>query len=93
MAQLHPAHGARIVLERASVDDAGANYRVHVYEPDDVLHVSHVHLGQDGVSLEAWPTEPPEWVRVFTDRLLKSTAKKHAAGPWPRKITRWREAR
>ncbi len=93
MAQLHPAHGARIVLERVSVDDVRARYRVRVYEPDGVLHTTSAELEGGTAALQPWPTDPPAWARTFTERLLSSTAKKHASGTWPRKITRWREAR
>jgi len=80
-------------LEYASRDDAGAQYDVSIYEPGEVVHTTSAHLGAQGVTLQAWPSDPPAWARTFTDRLLQTTAKKHASGTWPRKITRWREPR
>jgi hypothetical protein len=93
MASLHPSDGARMVLERASVDDAGAVYRVSVYEPEERLTVGEATLG-DELEL-GWEGEPPpEWVVTFLTRFMKGLPKKHAAGgTWPRKITRWRAAR
>jgi len=92
MASLHPDNGARVVLERESAGEAGARYRVTVYEPDAVTYWTLAQLG-DEVSIDEWSAEPAPWIAVFVERLLKSHAKKHAGGPWPRKVTRWREER
>ncbi|HEY8431703.1 MAG TPA: hypothetical protein VIL20_25160 [Sandaracinaceae bacterium] len=94
MASLHPSHGARIVLEREG-SDAEVRYRVSIYEPGGVVHVTHARFPDDGtVLLDAWSSEPPAWALAFTDRLLKGLPKKHATdASWPRKITRWRDAR
>lgn len=93
MASLHPDHGARVVLERQAVDGEVARYRVQVYEPSDVTYGTHADLSSAGVEAGAWEREPPAWVAVFVERLLKSFAKSHAGGPWPRKVTRWRDER
>lgn len=82
----------RIVLERGSVDAAGARYRVTVYEPGGVSHEASAHLAGE-VELGGWSTEPPGWTRVFVARLLETLASKHGDGTWPRKITRWREGK
>ena len=92
MASLHPDNGARVVLERESGDGANARYRVTVYEPDEVSYDTVAELGE-AVTIDDWSAEPAPWIAVFVERLLKSHAKKHAGGPWPRKITRWREER
>ena len=92
MASLHPDQGARVVLERESGDASGARYRVTVYEPNEVSYATSADLG-DAVRIEGWSAEPAAWIEVFVERLLKSHAKKHAGGPWPRKVTRWREER
>lgn len=94
MASLHPSHGARVVLEReGSGPEVG--YRVSIYEPAGVVHVTRARFAEDGaVLLDAWSSDPPAWALAFTDRLLKGLPKKHAADrSWPRKITRWRDAR
>lgn len=93
MASLHPAHGARVVLEREASTEV--RYRVSIYEPAGVVHASVAHMHADGtIALDPWSSHPPEWALVFTDRLLKSFAKKHAPdASWPRKITRWRDER
>ena len=93
MASLHPENGARIVLERERADGADAVYAVTVYEPAEVRYGTRATFSSDGVSVDAWEREPAEWIAIFTDRLLKSFAKSHAGGPWPRKITRWRHER
>lgn len=91
MASLHPAHGARVVLERESSTEV--RYRVSIYEPR-ALHTSVALIEGSAVALEPWSSEPPAWALGFAERLLKGLAKKHAAdGSWPRKITRWRDAR
>ena len=91
MASLHPAHGARIVLEREDAD--GVSYRVSIYEPH-ALHVALAHLSGGAVRFDAWSSDPPAWAVLFAERTLKSLAKKHSAdGAWPRKLTRWREER
>jgi len=92
VASLHPDNGARVVLERESADERGARYRVTVYEPDEVSYGTVASLGAE-VAIDPWSAEPAPWIAVFVERLLKSHAKKHAGGPWPRKVTRWREER
>lgn len=94
MASLHPSHGARVVLERDVIEAHAARYRVSVYEPADV-HTSLAHIDERGaVRFEPWTSEPPAWALTFTKRLLEGLPKKHAAdASWPRKLTRWREAR
>lgn len=94
MASLHPAHGARLVLEREAVDDGEVRYRVSVYEPE-VRSVGRARLDPRGeVLLGDWDREPPAWALVFLERLLKGLPRKHAAdGSWPRKISRWRQER
>ncbi|MCB9593132.1 MAG: hypothetical protein H6719_10400 [Sandaracinaceae bacterium] len=98
MASLHPQNGARVVLERAAIDEGSATYTVTVYEPDGVLQSTLARFSEEGVTVEPWERELDAWLAVFTDRLLKSFAKSHAGGPWsregwPRKITRWRAER
>lgn len=92
MASLHPKDGARIVLERQSVDE-DVRYRVSIYEPDDRSLTGTAVLG-DVVSV-AWDAEAPEaWLETFVGRWLKALPKKHAAAQsWPRKLTRWRAER
>lgn len=86
-ASLHPDNGARMVIERASVDDSGARYVVRVYEPDGVLHEGEASCGEH-VTLRL---DAPEWTKTFLERLLKSLRNKHREdGDWPRKLTRWR---
>ncbi len=92
MASLHPSHGARVVLEREPGDEV--RYRVSIYEPAGVVHVAIARFDGGEVTLGAWSSEPPAWALLFTERLLKGMPKKHAAdASWPRKITRWRDAR
>lgn len=93
MASLHPDHGARVVLERLRAEGEVAVYRVTVYAPGDDTHSMQVSLSGAGVRLGGWEPAPPAWIAVFVDRLLKSFAKSHAGGPWPRKVTRWRDER
>ena len=95
MASLHPDHGARIVLERGPLEGEGepeARYALRVYEPGGVLREAEVRFGAD-ITRGAWSESPPEWIEIFVDRLLKTFAKKHADGSWPRKVTRWRAER
>lgn len=93
MASLHPAHGARIVLEREAIEAASARYRVLIYEPS-ARHECIANVGASGVAFEAWTGQPPEWAVTFARRLLEGLPKKHAAdASWPRKLTRWRDAR
>jgi len=33
----------------------------------------------------------PGWLRVFTDKLLRTTARSVVAGRYPRRLTRWRD--
>ncbi len=93
MASLHPDHGARVVLEREAVEGEVARYRVTVYEPASVSYATHAVLSAAGVEVTPWELAPRPWIAVFVDRLLKSFAKSHAGGPWPRKVTRWRDER
>ena len=93
MASLHPDHGARVVLEREAVEGEVARYRVQIYEPAAVTYGTHVTLSAEAVETATWEREPPPWIGVFVERLLKTFAKSHAGGPWPRKVTRWREER
>ncbi|MFK7989149.1 MAG: hypothetical protein AB8I08_24230 [Sandaracinaceae bacterium] len=92
MASLHPKDGARIVLERQSVDDE-VHYRVSVYEPDARKLTGVAVLG-DAVAV-TWDEETPAaWLETFVGRWLKALPKKHAAAKsWPRKLTRWRAER
>lgn len=93
MASLYPSHGARVVLERESMDGAAARYRASIYEPSAV-HECAVELDASGARFAEWSTEPPRWALVFTERLVKGLPKKHAAdASWPRKIVRWRDER
>lgn len=91
MASLHPAHGARVVLERDAIEGSEARYRVSIYEPRD-LHRSVAHVDARGaVTFDPWTSEPPAWASAFAKRVLEGLPKKHAAdGSWPRKLTRWR---
>ncbi len=93
MASLHPAHGARVVLEREGAGEV--RYRVSIYEPGSIVHVSLARFADDGsLTLEPWSSEPPAWALVFAERLLKGLPKKHGEdASWPRKITRWRDQR
>jgi hypothetical protein len=93
VASLHPDHGARVVLERERADGEVAVYRVTAYGAGDVVYTMQASLSATGVGLGAWEPAPPAWLATFTDRLLRSFAKSHAGGPWPRKITRWRDER
>lgn len=90
MASLHPDHGARMLLLRASDDDAGVTYDVTVFEPEQVRHEGTGRIEGGAVSL-SFSTAPPGWAETFLERLLKSLAKKHADDrAWPRRILRWR---
>lgn len=97
MASLHPTHGARIVLERRALRDAEVVYRVGIYEPDEVRHEGTARIAWGEaveVELGDWDGAPPDWTLTFLERLLKGLPKKHAQdGSWPRKISRWRQAR
>ncbi len=93
MASLHPDHGARVVLERESADGVAATYSVTVYAPGTTRYSTQAKLSDTGVTTAGWDPAPPAWIAVFVDRLLRSFAKSHAGGPWPRKVTRWRDAR
>ncbi|MBZ0116882.1 MAG: hypothetical protein K8H88_07805, partial [Sandaracinaceae bacterium] len=63
-------------------------------------------LSASGVALSPWRAAssgpppvwadgaPAPWVITFTDQLLRTLVKNHAAaGDWPRKLTRWRQER
>ena len=91
MASLHPDDGARMVLERTSLEPE-VHYRVSVYEPGERLTVGGAAMGAS-VTLSWDGTPPASWIEGFLGRLLKGLPKKHADGSWPRKITRWRAER
>lgn len=89
------------MLQRRALDERRVEYAVHVYEPEGVVHAGAARLtwtekapAAAEVTVGEWDSAPPGWVMVFLERLLMGLPKKHAAdGTWPRKISRWREAR
>lgn len=103
-------HGARVQLERAEASGATARYRVRVWEAtpleQELYFEASAELSASGVALSPWRAAssgpppvwadgaPAPWVITFTDQLLRTLVKNHAAaGDWPRKLTRWRQER
>jgi hypothetical protein len=95
---LHPADGARYLLERIEVssDGTSASYRASAYTPTDVA-TTMIVLHDDGqvvLAADAIAIEEPHWAAVqmfakLTGRSVPSRRKEELP-PWPARVLRWR---
>ncbi|MCC6875728.1 MAG: hypothetical protein IT378_15585, partial [Sandaracinaceae bacterium] len=72
--------------------------RAPLLESTALYFESSAELSAGKVALAPWRAEdggqPAPWIVTFTDQLLRTLVKNHAAaGDWPRKLTRWRQER
>ncbi|MBK8172917.1 MAG: hypothetical protein IPK60_21645 [Sandaracinaceae bacterium] len=95
---LKPDHGARLLFERLSVDDARVTYRVTVALAE-TSHVCEIAIARsDGaISFAEWTAGTPDAWSVDSARaFLKTIYASHkdaAPADWPRKLRRWRAPR
>ena len=101
-ADLHPAHGGRVLLEREpAADDAAAadaRYRVTLLDPARAwASVATIARADGRVAFAEWsPGDPPTWLldagRAFA-RTLWERAPRRRRASWPRRVLRWRAER
>jgi len=101
MSDLVPTQGVRVLLVRASIDDAGATYRVELHAPD-AAWVSEARLVVSGaqIAIGAWTAnrgsapEPEPWMIESARGFLRTLVKNHATErDWPPRQLRWRDRR
>lgn len=98
MSELVPTQGVRVLLVRASIDDAGATYRVELHAPDaswtgEARLAAAITIGPWTATRGAAP-EPEPWMIESARGFLRTLAKNHAAErDWPPRLLRWRDRR
>ncbi|HEV8245786.1 MAG TPA: hypothetical protein VGP93_08455 [Polyangiaceae bacterium] len=90
---MQPEHGGRVELRLVDADESQARYEVLLFDPAARWATEAAVRGEQVLELGAWsgPAEPPTWLQALARTLLRGTARQHhAAGSWPRRLTRWR---
>jgi len=91
---LHPATGARFLLERLAEDGGRATYRASIYTPD-TAYTSTALLADDG-TVELAPSgadgDLDDMLVAFAKLTARGATKRRGDGlsPWPPRVLRWR---
>jgi hypothetical protein len=87
--------GGAVVLELVDESAQLVRYRIEL-EHAGTRHatVAHVALADGAVSFDDFsPPDPPPWLLEYARQFLRSAWRKRAEAPWPRRISRWRDAK
>jgi hypothetical protein len=93
--------GARTELRLVDTDAPGAEYEARWYlgrsahdDAEGAQPDAHgvATIGATGnVTITALSGQIPDWLRAFTEKLLRTTARSVQGGRFPRRLTRWRD--
>lgn len=95
---LHPEEGARFLLERRSIEEAGraARYRAAVFTPDQAFEYDALlRAGGEVELVAAGPPAPGELEQkllAHARQAARAAERKMAEQlpPWPHRVLRWR---
>jgi hypothetical protein len=92
---LRPLHGARIELELEQAEGAGARYALRLKTAEGEASGEARIDSAGNVDVSGVDASTAIWVLPLVRALLRMEwrdRKEPGAAPWPRRITRWREA-
>lgn len=84
--------GARFAFDRRTVEGPEATYAVSIAAPE-WTSVGTARLGPGRCELGPMSPALPAWAEETAVALLRTVAKNHAEGDWPRRVHRWRAPR
>lgn len=95
---LFPAEGARFLLERQAIEDAGgaARYRAAVYTPAEAFEYAALLRAGGEVEMapvgSRAPAELEDKLLAHARQVARAAARKAAEElpPWPHRVLRWR---
>lgn len=89
----HPDHGGRLLLRRRAESDTQVDYECDL-RTGDAQHTGRATVQLSDGTVELSQLEAaPDWLRQYVVSCLRQAWRQHAQLGWPRRLTRWREAK